>query len=413
MKKLLICSFLFFMAAKTFAQSGEFAIYPNGYIYSESTMDKLAHIVDSLNLKYKTCDLNQTFYAIPQTTGHFIQLNTGNIKAARKDLNDQISFEDFIKKYPRATIRKNTLITKSNGKNYEEEKFVYFREMRLTDKYECSIRKYDEATRLQKEFENTWIVDYSEKTSYSKKSIEAFYFPNNFESQILPQQYARMIGYADCLIDTTTLKFKEDAAYGGRVDLPKDWQTLSSNEQQAMLDTMRSTRVFGSCSMDIRPRVHAANIALLSAETTNWEVFLRAHLDIMNDRFDRMSDGSYAWKERGTYIGELEALDINVADLIFGISLRIENSAKYHYFGSIFRLGRALSETNNNSDIEQAMLDVIADDELDDFNRILMYYLFLNYSGYLKDESVQKAALEKLELAVQELPTYLYEQIQK
>jgi len=58
MKKLLICSFLFFIVGKTFAQNGEFEIHPNGYIYSESTMDKLAHIVDSLNLKYKTCDLN-------------------------------------------------------------------------------------------------------------------------------------------------------------------------------------------------------------------------------------------------------------------------------------------------------------------------------------------------------------------
>jgi len=328
-------------------------------------------------------------------------------------LNDQIAFEDFIKKYPHATIRKNTLITKSEEEDYEEEKFVYFHETRLGKGYDCSIRKYDESTRSQKEFKNTWVFDYSKKTSYSKESIEAFYFPNNFKSQKLPQSYARMIGYADCLIDTTTLKFKEDAAYGGRVYLPDDWQTLALDKQQAILDTMRSTRVVGGCSMDSGPRIHAANIALLSAETTNWEVFLRAHLDIMNDRFDRISDGSYAWKGRGTYIGELEALDINVADLIFGISLRIENPAQHHYLGSIGRLGRALSEINNKTDIEQAMLDVIADDELDDFNRVLMYYLFLNYSGYLKDEIVQKAALEKLNIAVQELPTYLYEQIQK
>jgi len=398
MKKLLICLFLFFMAAKTFAQNGEFEIYPNGYIYSESTMDKLAHIVDS-------------FYAIQQTVGHFIELDTGDIKAARKDLTDQISFEDFTKKYPHATIRKNTLITKSEGEDYEEKKYVYFRESKLADGYDRAIREYDESTRSKKEFKNTWVFNFSEKTSYSKESIEAFYFPNNFESQKLPHSYARMIGYADCLIDTTTLKFKEDATYGGRMSLPENWQTLALNKQQAILDTMRNTRVTGMCSRDRGPRIHAANIALLSAETTNWEVFLRAHLDIMNDRFDRVSDGSYAWKERGTYIGELEALDINVADLIFGISLRIENPAQYHYFGSIGRLGRALSEIQNKADIEQIMLDIIMDDDLDDFNRVAIYYLFLNYSGHLKDEIVQKVALEKLDIAVKELPTYLYEQI--
>ena len=84
---------------------------------------------------------------------------------------------------------------------------------------------------------------------------------------------------------------------------------------------MRETRVVGSCSMDSSPREHAINIAMLSAETTDWSVFLRAHLDIMNDRFDRVSDGSYAWKDRNTYIKELEQLDINVSDLIFGKSL--------------------------------------------------------------------------------------------
>ena len=50
--------------------------------------------------------------------------------------------------------------------------------------------------------------------------------------------------------------------------------------------------------MDNSPRIHALNIAKLSAETINWEVFLRAHLDIMKDKFERMSDGSYAFGGR-------------------------------------------------------------------------------------------------------------------
>jgi len=76
--------------------------------------------------------------------------------------------------------------------------------------------------------------------------------------------------------------------------------------------------------MDSSPRYHELSIAELAEETVNWEIFLRSHLDIMNDNFNRMSDGSYAWAGRKTYIKELEILYINVLDLVLGISIRIE-----------------------------------------------------------------------------------------
>ena len=161
------------------------------------------------------------------------------------------------------------------------------------------------------------------------------------------------------------------------------------------------------CSQDNSPRIHAMNIALLSAETVNWEIFLRSHLDIMNDNFERVSDGSYAWAARKTYIKELEVLDINVIDLLLGISLRIENAGDHHYFGSIGRLGRALSESEQRVSIKTKILDMIRDDQLDDYNRVLMYYLFLNYNYYLENKEQQKENIEKLKLAVSKLPTYI------
>jgi hypothetical protein len=173
------------------------------------------------------------------------------------------------------------------------------------------------------------------------------------------------------------------------------------------LELKRNRVVVGGCSQDKSPRVHALNIAKLSAETINWEIFLRSHLDIMNDRFERASDGSYAWGQRKTYIKELEVLDINVLDLLLGISLRIENPSNNHYYGSIGRLGRALSETNKSSEIETKMLQMISDNQLDDYNRVLIYYLFLNYNYYLEDKKKQTISKEKLIAAVKTLPEYL------
>lgn len=182
------------------------------------------------------------------------------------------------------------------------------------------------------------------------------------------------------------------------------------NKEDA-LHLKRNRRVVGMCSMDSSPRRHAVNIAELAAETTKWEIFLRSHLDIMNDRFDRVSDGSYAQKERKTYIKELEVLDINVSDLLLGICLRVENVSENHYFGNIGRIGRALSETKDRQLIEGEILSMIKDNELDDYNRALMYFLFLNYNYNIDNEQVRKDNSEKLKDAASYMPDYLKSKI--
>ncbi len=387
----------------------EFETYSNGLIYSKNTMNKLGHIVDSLNLKFKYCDLDKVYYSKFQTTGHGVRLTKGAIKQARKDIRNNISFEDFVSKYPDAEVKKNILIVKFNYVNYGGKEVVEFNEIHLDGEYNHTIIK-EKAFNLQpNNMKNTWLFDYTSKSKYWDESISAFYFPNHFTSTPLKPSYNRMVGYADCLIDTTSQKMK-DQLEEGWVQMPKNWQKLSKQKKEKLLNEMRSTQVIGYCSMDSRPREHAVNIALLAAETANWEVFLKAHLDIMNDRFDRASDGSYAWGTRQTYIKELEELNINVPDLIFGISLRIENPAQNHYYGSIGRIGRALSETKYKDNIEQRMLSMIEDEELDDFNRVIAYFLFSNYIHYLEDNQ-QEEKLALLRNSVKKLPDYISAQI--
>ncbi len=400
-KRTTLIAGLFFTIA-AFCQDGEFKVHPNGLIYSEQTMNKLSHIVDSLNLKYKTCNFNTIFYSQSQTIGHVIKVKQGDIKQAKRDMDSQIPLDDFLKKYPEATIERNILIVRSKYKNYKEQEVVEF------GCFNCGLSiESDDLSLYQKDFTNKWLFEYSEQTSYSDESLSAFYFPANFSSAPIPQKYAKMIGYADCLTDTTVTKLKDDLK-DGWVGLPENWTSLSKKKKAKLLDEMRSTRVIGGCSQDSRPRSHAMHIALLSAETYNWEVFLKAHLDIMNDHFERVSDGSYAWGERNTYIKELEELNINVPDLIFGILFDIKNPANNHYFGSIGRVGRALSETKNRSEMEQTILSIISDNELDIHNRILFCFLFRNYNYYIKDETVKKENDNKLAIAVKSLPDFIH-----
>lgn len=173
------------------------------------------------------------------------------------------------------------------------------------------------------------------------------------------------------------------------------------------LQLKRSRIVVGGCSQDQSPRFHALAIAELAAETAKWEIFLRSHLDIMNDRFQRASDGSYAWGQRKTYIKELEVLDINVNDLLLGISLRIENPSENHYFGSISRIGRSLAEAKDSAAIENEMLAMMADNSLDDYNRVLVYWLYRNYNRNIENEKLRETNDSKLKDVVAVMPAYL------
>lgn len=393
-----------FSCLTIFSQNSEFKTYPNGLIYSEKTMSQLSHIVDSLNLKFKSCDL-RSFYAKSQTVGSVVRLTSGDIKNAKKDIENNMSLDEFIKHYPAAEIEKEALIIRWKYKNYDEEDVVEFEQVDLKDGGSNRIQSNDIKI-YNTDLQNKWVFEYNKKTDYSGESITAFFFPNKFESKKLSDKYAQMVGYSDCLIDTTTTKFKEKTK-DGWVELPNNWTSLSDKKKNELLESMRSTHVMGYCSQDSRPRTHAIHIALVSAETRKWEVFLKAHLDIMNDRFDRMSDGSYAWGQRQTYIKELEELNINVPDLIFGITFRIENESKNHYYGSTGRIGRALSESKNRTEIEKAMLTMIADPDLDDYNRAVIYFLYLNYNYNIKDEKLMAENKDKLKLSVLQLPNYL------
>ncbi|WP_430409833.1 hypothetical protein [Kordia sp.] len=407
MKKQLLILIILASSVETFGQSGEFTTHENGLIYNKLTMNKLSHIVDSLNLQYKYCDLTKVYLAKSQTIGHYIDLSKGDLKSAIKDIENKIDFEAFIKKYPEATVEKEVLFVRYEYENYKDETVIEFSEVDMAHGSGIEIQKTKNLEQYRNLKAGSWVLQKYDKKYYSKESITAFYFPTTFTSEPLVEKYATMVGYANCLIDTTATKFKEDAELGFYAGLPKNWQQLPKKEKSALLEKMRNTKVMGSCSMDSSPRDHAANIAVLAAETINWEIFLRSHLDIMNDRFDRVSDGSYAQARRKTYIRELEELNINVSDLIFGISLRIENPVENHYFGSISRTGRALSESKNREQIEKAMSEMIKDTQLDDYNRVLIYFLYRNYIHHLEDEGLKKRNTEKLKNAVAMLPEYL------
>lgn len=506
--KTILLNFIYFLlfvllCTDIYAQKEEFQKHDNGLIYTSQTMSRLRHIVDSLNIKFRSCDLNKTYLSFGQAIAHYVKIS-GNIAQVRQDLDKQISFEDFEKQYTEAFKIKNVPTIKYKSVDYQERTYIVFKGENLSGGYSDYEILLDDTTVFTQKVKGKWFYDVCEKGDCEEAYLEAFYFVSDFEATPLAEKYAKMVQYSNCMIDTNAEIFLTDGGRRGyeyemavnenskvgkfmemvnmkyKVKPPRfpsfpkkeseeslekyskaiatyeqnyliwdsarlaylDYHLASKPQFNAMLSEAlqeamdsansyddfenyveryiskekslllkRKRIVIGNCSQDQSPRYHALNIARLSAETANWEIFLRSHLDIMNDRFERATDGSYAWASRKTYIGELEALDINVADLLLGICLRIENPSENHYFGHINRIGRALSESSNPESMEVKMQTMIADDELDIYNRIIIMYLFANYAFYTENEAQKEERVAKLNTAIQKLPKEIASQV--
>lgn len=480
----------------SFAQS-EFQVYENGLIYSPTAMKQLHHIVDSLNIKFRRCEFNKTFYSKPQARAHYIEVSGAQARIVLQELKDGIDWTELKKKYSFDTKYEDLLVVKHQYRDDDEDEVTKLSSISPGEGNNKNVFMKIESSKYYGTGRAQWVWQYGEKSDYSDESLDAFYFLTDMASMPLDNSYASLIQYSDCMVDTNTTVFLDgvknkngwesdgpnedveaflsmvDLKFPGKPSFPESpddykdekamnkyyakvesyekayrtWDSLrlekldrtiartdkfrvlldsalasalksggSNNSfefyvakycsKEQALQLKRSRIVIGGCSMDMAPRAHAQNIAILSAEAVNWEVFLRAHLDIMNDRFQRASDGNYAWGSRNTYIRELEELDINVKDLLLGICLRTENTAKNHYYGNIQRVGRALSETQYKSEVEEKILAMIADPRLDDYNRVVMYYLLVNYTNYMPDDTREANRL-MVEKAKASLPTYL------
>lgn len=432
-------------------QDAEFTPSENGLIYTPKTVSQLRYIVDSLNLKFKVCDANPNYLASAQTTGHYVSLSGPQCKAAQKDMEAGISLDELTKKYKKVTVKKDLVIIRYAYQSDENKRTIIFRSIGIGEGEEQSISFEKDYNKYTGGLSNSWVVDYERGDKDYPSEIEAILIDKDFQTYKISPEYARWIQYADCLVDTSAQIYSEEVIKRGgwrfsdpkktpnieafekcvrslqedpTFDLSSQDPKLKSLSEKAYLEAKktgtgsseleayfekqglahralelkRNHIVVGFCSQDSGPRDHAFEIAKLAAETTNWEIFLRSHLDIMNDNFERASDGSYAWAGRQTYVKELEVLEINVPDLLFGVCLQISNPGRNHYSGYIGRTGRALAEYSQPEIIENRLLSMMVDKKLDPYNRVLMYYLFLNYNHHLKDEKRRVNNIKRIEL---------------
>lgn len=156
---------------------------------------------------------------------------------------------------------------------------------------------------------------------------------------------------------------------------------------------------------ELIPRLYNMHIAWLAAGLGNWPVFLHAQLAVAIDPYGEYPDPSRPG-HRSVFLRELEELNIGVDDILLGNVLA--NTWPDPGFSGVNLLGKALAlEGGDRRRLEEKVLKLIADKGLDDYHRLAMHYLFLNYIGFLPAGPARIKASSRLERADRTLPEYL------
>src|SRR5262245_25854000 len=110
MNKYILLLLVLCQVACSHGQGNEFEVYPNGLIYDEATMHRLGVIVDSLNVKFRSCDLAHPYHSLPQGFAYFIDVPS---MEARLQIEQGISLEAYLKKYGGTKMPKRVWILKA------------------------------------------------------------------------------------------------------------------------------------------------------------------------------------------------------------------------------------------------------------------------------------------------------------
>lgn len=447
-------------------QLGEFNIYDNGLVYDTPTMDKLGKMVDSLNLNFKT-STPKRYWSLEQGYGTYVSTFADSVEAhevmtgamtleklltmfpsalVEKDIwiaKERIGrFDKKIIQYfsTLAPVHVSVPDVASNDKStgwvfeyeYPSLECLYVDHLRATEipaAYATFIQYVD------------CLIDTSATIFPAAKKSRLDALPENksalkqflalamdFEPEPKePKEYTddasrqRWYEYVDAYENwddrrLTALDLKmEDSAHVRLLNDALDealthYSDVSIDEYAARylpparaLSLERSYRIFVKCGSDKRPMRHAKAICKLAVKANQWDIFLRAHLDVMNEYFYRYNEPDDLTC-RKTYTKELEQLGVNSTDLFVGVCLRARNVSINHYGGSTATMGRALAESVYSSNAVNLLLAMVMDERLDLLNRTATAHMLHACHRELANTPAYQANQEREKQAIATLP---------
>lgn len=151
------------------------------YLIQEQIIDSLK---EELN-HYGLGDVNLNLTA----TAHYVYIDKGKIDAAKRDMDKNLPFNEFIQKHPNTKTDENLIVVKSPFVNYNNQTSYNFSNLPSNSSFIHNITLSGNAITNIDSYKGKWIYNYIPKSPFSDEFILGFYFTSDFSVDPLKNEF--------------------------------------------------------------------------------------------------------------------------------------------------------------------------------------------------------------------------------
>lgn len=151
--------------------------------------------IDSIKEELAALNLTDAELLKHTASAHYIYMESGNIKSAVKDMENNLSFNEWLAKHPNVKLEENLLIVKSDYSLMKNKKSTNYTSLPAKNRLPHSIISKNDLTTSS----GKWIFNYSPKNKFSDEFLIGFYFTSDFGFEVLTENAPKIIAYGNAI----------------------------------------------------------------------------------------------------------------------------------------------------------------------------------------------------------------------
>lgn len=149
--------------------------------------------IDSIKQELAALNLTDAEILKHTASAHYIYMESGDIKSALKDMENNIPFDEWIEKYPNTKLEENLLVVKNDYAVLK--KSTNYTSLPAKNRLPHNIISKNNLTASQ----GKWIINYSRKNKFSDEFLIGFYFTSDFGFEALAEHSPKIIAYGNAI----------------------------------------------------------------------------------------------------------------------------------------------------------------------------------------------------------------------
>ncbi len=165
-------------------------------------------------------------------------------------------------------------------------------------------------------------------------------------------------------------------------------------DEEGLLAFHRNQAIRGSCSMDDRPIKQLEKIAHNAALLMDWDLFIKTHLDLINNRYLASAYSSYGVANRKNPANSLEII-FDPMDLFLGTILQYHQKSEKQYQSNRFQIAKSILALQEKEVLIEKLIEMSRHSGLDVYNRLCILDM-LEYLHRLEPENLRESTLASI-----------------